>query len=170
MKTELFFHWVYYNSDILLNMFGKDRHTNSEAWGFLLLLHRWKYGFLFQSPIYRWQSSRYTLLLLIFYLLFFMSQMPEVLCHCLYTKKYDLFLIACLAFLQCSSEQVSVSCTSSVLLVIQSCPTVSLQAPLSMGFSRQEYWSESPFPSPASSECNLNFMLKWHNATASVNV
>ena len=132
------------------------------------MLHRRKYGFLFQSPIYRWQSSRYTLLLLIFYLLFFMSQMPEVLCHCLYTKKYDLFLIACLAFLQFSSEQVSVSCTSSVLLVIQSCPTVSLQAPLSMGFSRQEYWSESPFPSPASSECNLNFMLKWHNATASV--
>ena len=23
------------------------------------------------------------------------------------------------------------------------------QAPLSMGFSRQEYWSELPFPSPA---------------------
>ena len=26
--------------------------------------------------------------------------------------------------------------------------TVAHQAPLSMGFSRQEYWSESPFPSP----------------------
>ena len=26
--------------------------------------------------------------------------------------------------------------------------TVALQAPLSMGFSRQEYWSELPFPSP----------------------
>ena len=26
--------------------------------------------------------------------------------------------------------------------------TVANQAPLSMGFSRQEYWSESPFPSP----------------------
>ena len=26
--------------------------------------------------------------------------------------------------------------------------TVSLQAPLSMGFSRQEYWSGLPFPSP----------------------
>ena len=26
--------------------------------------------------------------------------------------------------------------------------TVSCQAPLSMGFSRQEYWSELPFPSP----------------------
>ena len=26
--------------------------------------------------------------------------------------------------------------------------TVALQVPLSMGFSRQEYWSEQPFPSP----------------------
>ena len=37
-------------------------------------------------------------------------------------------------------------------LVVQSClthcnPTVALQAPLSMGFSRQEYWSGLPFPS-----------------------
>ena len=27
-------------------------------------------------------------------------------------------------------------------------PHVAHQAPLSMGFSRQEYWSELPFPSP----------------------
>ena len=27
--------------------------------------------------------------------------------------------------------------------------TVACQAPLSMGFSRQEYWSGLPFPSPA---------------------
>ena len=39
-------------------------------------------------------------------------------------------------------------------LVIQSCPalatpwTVAHQAPLSMGFSRQESWSGLPFPSP----------------------
>ena len=39
-------------------------------------------------------------------------------------------------------------------LVIQSCPTlatpwtVAHQAPLPMGFSRQESWSELPFPSP----------------------
>ena len=26
--------------------------------------------------------------------------------------------------------------------------TVACQAPLSVGFSRQEYWSELPFPSP----------------------
>ena len=33
--------------------------------------------------------------------------------------------------------------------VAQSCPTLCFyQAPLSMGFSRQEYWSELPFPSP----------------------
>ena len=36
-------------------------------------------------------------------------------------------------------------------LVAQACPipwTVAHQAPLSMGFSRQEYWSGWPFPSP----------------------
>ena len=39
-------------------------------------------------------------------------------------------------------------------LVIKSCPTlvtpwtVACQAPLSMGFSRQEYWRGLPFPSP----------------------
>ena len=40
-------------------------------------------------------------------------------------------------------------------LVTKSCPTlttpltVACQAPLSMGFPRQEYWSGLPFPSPA---------------------
>ena len=40
------------------------------------------------------------------------------------------------------------------VLVDQSCPTLcnpwtaAHQAPLSMGFSRQEYWSGLPFPSP----------------------
>ena len=39
-------------------------------------------------------------------------------------------------------------------LVTKSCPTlatprtVACQAPLFMGFSRQEYWNELPFPSP----------------------
>ena len=40
------------------------------------------------------------------------------------------------------------------VLVTQLCPTLchpmdyTHQAPLSMGFSRQEYWSREPFPSP----------------------
>ena len=41
------------------------------------------------------------------------------------------------------------------VLVIQSCPTlcdpmdwIACQAPLSMGFSRQEHWSGLPFPPP----------------------
>ena len=39
-------------------------------------------------------------------------------------------------------------------LLSKSCPTLAIpwtvacQAPLSMGFSRQEYWSGLPFPSP----------------------
>ena len=42
---------------------------------------------------------------------------------------------------------------SEKVLLIQSCLTVTPwtaahQAPLSMGFSRQEFWSGLPFPSP----------------------
>ena len=42
----------------------------------------------------------------------------------------------------------------SLSLVTKLCPTlatpwtVACQAPLSMGFSRQEYWTGLPFPSP----------------------
>ena len=44
-----------------------------------------------------------------------------------------------------------VYCTKSVLLsreLFVTPWTVAHQAPLSMEFSRQEYWSELPFPSP----------------------
>ena len=43
--------------------------------------------------------------------------------------------------------KVKVKSLSSVLLFATSW-TVAYQAPLSMGFSRQEYWSGLPFPSP----------------------
>ena len=42
-------------------------------------------------------------------------------------------------------------CALSLLrhvLLFETPRTVARQAPLSMGFPRQEYWSESPFPSP----------------------
>ena len=42
------------------------------------------------------------------------------------------------------SESVSHSVVSNSVIPW----TVALQAPLSMEFSRQEYWSELPFPSP----------------------
>ena len=45
--------------------------------------------------------------------------------------------------------------TESESEVAQSCPTpltVAYQAPPSMGFSRQEYWSGLPFPSPRDTE------------------
>ena len=44
-------------------------------------------------------------------------------------------------------EWVKVKSLSRVWLFVTPC-TVALQAPLSMGFSRQEYWSGLPFPSP----------------------
>ena len=52
--------------------------------------------------------------------------------------------------------------------VAQSCPTLSdpqtaaHQAPLSMGFSRQEYWSGVPLPSPM---INLDSILKSRDIT-----
>ena len=40
-----------------------------------------------------------------------------------------------------------VNCFSRVQLFVTLC-TVAFQAPLSMGFSKQEYWSQLPFPPP----------------------
>ena len=42
------------------------------------------------------------------------------------------------------------SCFSHVQLFVTSW-TVACQVPLTMGLSRQEYWSELPFPSPQGS-------------------
>ena len=47
--------------------------------------------------------------------------------------------------------------------------TVARQAPLSMGFSRQEHWSGLPFPSPGdllpiqgSNSCLLHWLVEYH--------
>ena len=46
-------------------------------------------------------------------------------------------------------EKVKVKVKSLSRVQLFSTPwTVAYQAPLSMGFSRQEYWSGLPFPSP----------------------
>ena len=44
---------------------------------------------------------------------------------------------------ECGGGLVAKSC-----LTLATPWTVACQAPLSMGFSRQKYWSELPFPSP----------------------
>ena len=44
--------------------------------------------------------------------------------------------------LGCSGDLLAKSC-----LTLATSQTVACQAPLSMGFSRQEYWSGLPFPS-----------------------
>ena len=46
-----------------------------------------------------------------------------------------------------STQKVKVKSLSCVRLFV-TWWTVAYQAPLSMGFSRQEYWSGLPFPSP----------------------
>ena len=75
----------------------------------------------------------------------------------------------------CADEGVHAQDVSDLLqfcgggggLVAQSCQilvtpwTVAHQAPLSMGFSRQEYWSGLPFPSPGivpTQESNLGVL------------
>ena len=54
-------------------------------------------------------------------------------------------------------DQICISCVASgfftseppgALSILSTPWTVAYQAPLSMGFSRQEYWSGLPFPSP----------------------
>ena len=53
-----------------------------------------------------------------------------------------------------TSSPQSMMCVCESVVVTQSCPThfgpwvVAHQAPLTMGFSRPEYWSGLPFPSP----------------------
>ena len=47
-----------------------------------------------------------------------------------------------------STTQVSCACVLSCVQLFVTPQTVAHQAPLSMGFSRQEYWSGLPFPPP----------------------
>ena len=55
-----------------------------------------------------------------------------------------LFPYLCLNFACISSS----NCFSSCVRLLATQLTVARQAPLSMGFSRQEYWSELPCPPP----------------------
>ena len=51
-------------------------------------------------------------------------------------------------FIQINPE-VDVSClVTNSCLILETPWILACQAPLSMGFSRQEYWSGLPFPSP----------------------
>ena len=66
--------------------------------------------------------------------------------------------VACHFLLQCMKVKSEIEVAQAVYLkVTQSCPSPSdpvdavYQAPLSMGFSRREYWSGMPLPSPQDS-------------------
>ena len=59
-----------------------------------------------------------------------------------------------------SMQACMLSHFSSVLLFATQW-TVTCQAPLSMGFSWQEYWSELPFPSPLFSIDDTFFLLEF---------
>ena len=71
-------------------------------------------------------------------------------------KRESLMFVFCLKkfFFAYSFIFIGVLLVLVVVLVAKPCSTlviprtVTCQAPLFMGFSRQEYWSELPFPSP----------------------
>ena len=42
------------------------------------------------------------------------------------------------------------------------------QAPPSMGFSRQEYWSDLPLPSPYSTLCHYKRNVRWYTYDRSI--
>ena len=56
-------------------------------------------------------------------------------------------------------KKVKVKLLSSVRL-LATLWTVAYQAPPSMGFSRQEYWSGLPFPSPGKSNTEVYLQLE----------
>src|SRR5574337_182514 len=55
--------------------------------------------------------------------------------------------VGCHFLLQCKKGKVKVKSLSRVRLLVTP-GTAAYQGPLSMGFSRQEYWSGVPLPSP----------------------
>ena len=65
---------------------------------------------------------------------------PYSICLLVFKNHSSLFIYFCLFFLHAQS-------LSHIRLFVTPW-TVALQAPLPMGFPRQEYWSGSPFPSP----------------------
>ena len=83
-----------------------------------------------------------------FHLCHFFGLHIEVIFACIFSQT-----IGCLFFLFMVSFAVQ-KLICLIGLVAKSCPTlatpwtIALKAPLSMGSSRQEYWSGLPFPSP----------------------
>ena len=75
------------------------------------------------------EHGKFELSVFIVYLSGFLSRLVEIICVCIYMY---------------AGESVVCSVVSD-----SATPwTIARQAPLSLGFSRQEYWSGLPFPSP----------------------
>ena len=74
--------------------------------------------------------------------------------------------VGCHFLLQCMKLKVKVKLLSRVRIFATPW-TAAYQAPLSIGFSRQEYWSGVPLPSPMT---NLDIILKSRDITLSTKV
>ena len=73
--------------------------------------------------------------------------------------------VANLSFIVYSERVDSIVCVLICVHVFVISWTVALQAPLSMGFPKQEYWSGLPFPSPGdflTQESNLHLLSLLH--------
>ena len=66
--------------------------------------------------------------------------------------------VGCHFLLQCMKGKVKVKSLSRVRLLVTPW-TATYQAPLSMGFSRQEYWGGVPLPSPMNTLRTSNVLL-----------
>ena len=67
-------------------------------------------------------------------------------------------ILGWIAILTSETVQVKVKSLSRVRLFVTPW-TIAYQAPLSMGFSKQEYWSGLPFPSPGDLDNSLWVLL-----------
>ena len=71
--------------------------------------------------------------------------------------------VGCRFLLQCMKVKMKVKSLSRVLLLVTPW-TAAHQAPLSMGLSRQEYWSGVPLPSPGEAKgSGKSFLLFWED-------
>ena len=84
-----------------------------------------------------------------------LSLLNSLLIFCLFTESihraFSLFLVyasLCFWYMPRIMYNVCVLVTQSCLTLFHLLDCAVLQAPLSMGFSRQEHWSGLPFPSP----------------------
>ena len=97
---------------------------------------QWQFTFKFKLKKFKTQFFRCT------------SHQPHLRCHQSHKSNvYYLRRCSLIEYFHCIVLSAMLSCFSHVQLFVTFW-TVACQAPLSMGFSRQEYWNGLPYPLP----------------------